>query len=273
MEEGSGTRSSLLWEVGRLLKEGQNDQLPQILLMENVPEVQGIKNRYSFNMWKRTLEKLGYTNFVKQLDGKDFGIMQRRKRCFMLSVLYNDLYYYFPNKINSELRFEDFLEPIKDVNQNNILSERLLKHLLKENDFDRKGHFLDRIDKKRPYACTLCTRDGKTALDNFVLEDTTIDIKSLLKKENNEIQNILQGKVRRLSAKEAWRFMGFPDKDFRKVSKIISETRLYKQAGNSIMVTVLIAIFSKLYKDIDYEKIIKLYIDSEILGGHNETKK
>ena len=76
MEEGSGTRSSLLWEVERLLKECKNK--PQILLMENVPQVIGTKNKSSFHKFMKRLECLGYKNFVKVLNAKDFYIPQNR---------------------------------------------------------------------------------------------------------------------------------------------------------------------------------------------------
>ena len=78
MEKGSGTRSGLLWEVERLLKQTPN--LPQVLLMENVPEVIGTNNIKHFAKWIEELEKLGYKNKWQVLNGKDFGIPQNRER-------------------------------------------------------------------------------------------------------------------------------------------------------------------------------------------------
>lgn len=274
MDKGSGTRSSLLWEVERILKEGQSEQLPHILLMENVPQIQGVGNRYNFYLWKRTLEDLGYTNFVKQLNSKDFGIPQSRNRCFMISILFDNLYYYFPDKIELNYKLNTFLEQANEIDKNNFLSDRLILHLLKENKFDRKGRFLGHISKlNKPFAFTIKTNDGKTAIDNFILEDSNINVNSLFEKSNEEIKNILKNKIRRLTAKEYWKLMGFADEDFKKVYNLISNTQLYKQAGNSIVVPTLIAIFSKLYENIDYEKIINLYVKDEILGGLNEKKE
>ncbi|MBS5369375.1 MAG: DNA (cytosine-5-)-methyltransferase [Coprobacillus cateniformis] len=95
MSKGSGTRSGLLWEVERLLDECE--ELPQILLMENVPEVIGQKNIEDFQKWQLKLESLGYSNYVQILNAKDYGIPQNRRRCFMISILgkYN---YTFPKK-------------------------------------------------------------------------------------------------------------------------------------------------------------------------------
>ena len=49
------------------------------------------------------------------------------------------------------------------------------------------------------------------------------------------------------SPKECWRLMGFSDDDYRKAEKVCAKTRLYKQAGNSIVVDVLMAIFKNLF--------------------------
>lgn len=56
-------------------------------------------------------------------------------------------------------------------------------------------------------------------------------------------------RIRKLTPKETWRLMGFDDEDFEKAEKVNSNTQLYKQAGNSIVVNVLEAIFKNLLKD------------------------
>lgn len=78
MKKGSGTRSGLLWEVERLLKE--TPELPDILLMENVPEVIGANNIYDFHLWQDFLASKGYTNYVKLLNAKNYGIPQNREK-------------------------------------------------------------------------------------------------------------------------------------------------------------------------------------------------
>ena len=55
-------------------------------------------------------------------------------------------------------------------------------------------------------------------------------------------------RIRKLTPKECWRLMGFDDEDFEKAAKVNSNTQLYKQAGNSICVPVLMAIFKELIK-------------------------
>ena len=123
MEEGSGTRSSLLWEVVRLLKEcKEKGNLPQILCMENVPQVIGTKNKSSFHKLMKKLEDFGYKNFVKVLNSKDFYIPQNRQRCFMISILTKEDVFSFPNKMKLDYYLLDFLD--KEVDEKYYLSDK-----------------------------------------------------------------------------------------------------------------------------------------------------
>jgi DNA (cytosine-5)-methyltransferase 1 len=129
MQKGSGTRSGLLWEVERLLNETK--ELPQILLMENVPQVIGDKNRASFNEWKDFLTNKGYQNFVMQLNAKDFGVAQNRDRVFMLSILNQECDYEFPKKIELEKRLKDYLE--ENVDEKYYLSDKMIQGMIETN--------------------------------------------------------------------------------------------------------------------------------------------
>lgn len=102
-----GTRSGLLWEVERLLNE--TDELPQILLMENVPMVRRSENKRDFHRWVTFLENKGYECYIADLNAKDYGIPQSRARTFMVSILGN-YSYEFPEPIPLELRLNDMLE-------------------------------------------------------------------------------------------------------------------------------------------------------------------
>ena len=107
MKKGSGTRSGLLWEVERLLSETK--ELPDILLMENVPQVIGQNNIKDFHMWQDFLVGKGYTNYVQIMNAKDYGVAQNRERCFMVSILgkYN---FHFPDTIPLTKTISDYLE-------------------------------------------------------------------------------------------------------------------------------------------------------------------
>lgn len=107
MAKGSGTRSGLLWEVERILNECK--ELPQVLLMENVPQVHGKKNIDDFQDWISFLEKKGYTNFWEDLNAKDYGVAQNRNRTFMVSIL-GQAKYTFPEPIELNKVMKDYLE-------------------------------------------------------------------------------------------------------------------------------------------------------------------
>lgn len=110
-QKDGGTRSGLLWEVERILKELVNEklELPQILVMENVPEVIGTNNLNDFIKWQDTLEHIGYKNYVQVLNAKDYGIPQNRKRCFMVSIL-GEYAYDFPIRLKRKYELGDMLE-------------------------------------------------------------------------------------------------------------------------------------------------------------------
>lgn len=107
MEEGSGTRSGLLWEVKRILSE--LDELPQMLIMENVPDVIGEKNIKHFAKWLEWLDNLGYRSKWQIINATDFNVPQNRDRCFMVSIL-GDYFYDFPVPQGCERILKDVLE-------------------------------------------------------------------------------------------------------------------------------------------------------------------
>ena len=109
MSRESGTRSSLLWQVERLLSECK--ELPQYLLMENVPQVVSKDNLRLFSEWTNFLQSLGYKNDYKILNAKDFGVPQNRERCYMVSILESEnREFKFPTPRKLELRLKDVLE-------------------------------------------------------------------------------------------------------------------------------------------------------------------
>ena len=124
-----GTRSGLLWEIERILDElvrgGLN--LPQILLMENVPQVVGKNNIKDFQKWEQKLASLGYQNHIMVLNGKEYGIPQNRERCFMVSLLGN-YSYETPMKIKLKYELKDFLESNPDKKY--FLSEKMIQFFL-----------------------------------------------------------------------------------------------------------------------------------------------
>lgn len=118
---GNSTRSGLLWEVERILKElHQSDkyELPQILMMENVTQVHGIAQQIDWKNWIQTLEDLGYVSFWSDLNAKDYGIPQNRERTLMFSFLKKEfgsnIVYQFPKPFPLTKCLTDILEDVVD---------------------------------------------------------------------------------------------------------------------------------------------------------------
>lgn len=109
MSKGKGTRSGLLWEVERILNECKKN-LPEVLLMENVPQVHSDKNINDFKEWLKSLEKLGYLNFYQDLNARNYGIPQNRERTFMISIHKDHVKYTFPKPFELKSIAKDFLE-------------------------------------------------------------------------------------------------------------------------------------------------------------------
>ena len=118
MSREGQTRSGLLWEVERILGEcKEKGCLPEILLMENVPQVHGTGNEEHFREWQLALEKMGYTSYWQDLIATDYGIPQIRNRTFMVSIK-GEYCYSFPSPISLQKRLKDLLE--KKVDENTI---------------------------------------------------------------------------------------------------------------------------------------------------------
>jgi DNA (cytosine-5)-methyltransferase 1 len=266
MKKGSGTRSGLLWEVERLLDECK--ELPQILLMENVPQIISKRNIADFQDWQYKLEQLGYSNYVSLLNAKDYGIPQNRNRCFMVSIL-GKYYYKFPHKQELKLRLKDMLED--EVDEKYYLSETAIQYMFNTNYQQNK--FKTRVQGEIASTLTAITtsfmpsiaipeatkkgyalaKEGDGIYINrphqkrgTVQKGTIQTIKSSVNDLGVVVDTAEGLRIRKLTPKECWRLMGFNDEDFEKASKVNSNTQLYKQAGNSIVVNVLMAIFKEL---------------------------
>ena len=266
MSKGSGTRSGLLWEVERLLNE--TEHLPQLLLMENVPQVHSNKNREDFEKWIQFLENKGYSNYWQDLNAKDYGVAQNRNRCFMVSILGNYCFY-FPKPRPLTKRMVDYLEDSVDEKYyiNNEKSSALIKKLtdddtlpieteesviegqkvienpkpklvggLGEINFGKQYRQGNRVyDSESVAMCLTAQSLGNTGGNSYLY---LID-------ESKEIQQHSL-RIRKLTPKECYRLMGFDDEAFERAEQVNSNTQLYKQAGNSIVVDVLVAIFDNL---------------------------
>ncbi len=267
MSRGSTTRSGLLWEVERILKElNRTDSLPQVLLMENVPDVIGSKNIKDFNEWYASLERMGYQSYYKLLNAKEYGVPQSRNRCFMVSVL-GDYNYTFPKPVSLKKRLRDVLE--SEVDEKYYLSDRKVQEFCKANkdisncirtsgrgSLDR--HALDLVQigncmatntRDNPNQGRIYAKEGLSPTLNHMNGGNRQPMICASRGCSNALTTVQKDnmvRIRRLTPLECWRLMGFSDDDFRKAEAVNCNTQLYSQAGNSIVKQVLMAIFKEL---------------------------
>jgi DNA (cytosine-5)-methyltransferase 1 len=203
MGKDSGTRSGMLWEVERILEE-LNGNLPQVLLMENVPDVIGTKNKVNFGNWTQKLEALGYKNYYANLNAKNYGVPQNRERVFMVSLL-GDYDYQFPHKVKLHKTLKDMLE--ENVDEKYYLSDKAIKYALDLDDVQKGTKWegsTANATLNKPVAMTISCRGAESqraGITNFIIDNVESEISvkkikqeiSLVKTAANKI--IESGKV------------------------------------------------------------------------------
>lgn len=127
-EEGSGTRSSLLWECRKAIEIKR----PKYLLLENVKALVSKKFAPTFLKWLQVLEELGYTNYYKVINATECGVPQNRERIFCISVLGDHKPFKFPEPIPLEKKLKDVLESV--VDDKYVLSEKSIEGFLQHNE-------------------------------------------------------------------------------------------------------------------------------------------
>lgn len=123
LAEGSGTRSSLLWECARAIEAKR----PKFLLMENVKALVSDKFMPDFKKWAEYLTQLGYSNHYQILNSKDYGVPQNRERVFMVSILGESIYY-FPKPFKLDRRLKHVLE--SKVDESYYLSDAKIQAII-----------------------------------------------------------------------------------------------------------------------------------------------
>lgn len=221
-DEGCNTRSSLMWNSVEITKRCK----PKVVIWENVKNVLSKNNIHNFEKYLDSLKNLGYTNHYKVLNSKDFGVPQNRERIFVISILDNRVDFDFKNLKEIKMRnVFDYLENID--NEKYIIKGKMLEKV--------ETHCVSSYKLKiiREYVNTISTKQDRSP--------------------NAGIIDLGKSRYRLLTEKECFRLMGFDDKDYELAESVnkgkekFKNGKLYKQAGNSIVVDVLMAIFKELY--------------------------
>lgn len=243
MKEGTGTTSSLLWEVGRLLADmrERGRELPEVLLMENVDQVLNRHNRTDFNRWITILSDLGYTSSWKVLNAKDYGTPQFRRRCFVVSTRTHGKFK-FPPKTPDTRVLRDVLEdhidpdyfmPAKFTDTfTPIEVKQSSDNLIQVGNLNLKGWFESIL---RIY--------GQDGISPCVVAAGGVKMVKI-------VDTKYSNKIRTLTPRECMRLQAFPEDTIdRLFSTVKGRTNQYRLAGNSIAVCCLTAIFKGIYID------------------------
>lgn len=276
-DEGSGTRSSLMYETLRIVEKLR----PKYVIWENVKNILSRRHIHNFEEYLKEMDKLNYFSFFKVLNAKDYGIPQNRERVFTLSIrkdiaiemfqwnlFFIDSDNIFPKPIKLEKRLKDVME--NNVEEKYYLSKEKLDMISKWKCYEKP---LEHIMSNQSIARTITTRVGADCGGMKLLAIKTANKQGYDLATNGDGVDLVypssttrrgrvghgvsktitatpsQGvvdnyKIRKLTPKECFRLMGFDDEDYEKASKVCSESQLYKQAGNSIVVNVLEQILS-----------------------------
>lgn len=223
-----GTRSSLLFETIKIIRN-LGLWKPKVVIWENVKNVLSKKMIPAFNHYLKDMEALGYMNNFEVLDARDFGIPQFRERIFVVSLLGN-VEFDFRKLGQKKMRSVwEFIE--SDVDDRYIITQPSMISKLPGKEVPRTfgGRQLQEV---KDYIWTITTKQ--------------------MRSPNSGVIRVRGNTFRYLTELECWRLMGFDDEDF-KLAEAEHPRRqnylngtLYHQAGNSIVVDVLEAIFKQL---------------------------
>ena len=229
-DEDSGTRSSLMWYHVKIVKQIK----PKYIIWENVKNVLSQKHKHNFEKYLKTLEEFGYTNHYKILNSKYFNLPQNRDRIFVVSIR-NDVEnnFTFDNieqscnfvKIKDYIDNIDTIEEKYFVKRNFTSQKRVEKEIISIGEVSSKGSQAGKVYDINGLFPTICACTHGYAIGYIY--------------QNN--------KIRMLKPNEVFRMMGFSMEDYKHCKNLnISDTQLYKMAGNSIAVPILEKIFKKL---------------------------
>lgn len=251
-EQGKSTRSGLLWEVERILKELPDDQLPQVLLMENVPQVHSEQNMGDFEAWLAFLRSRGYFNFYQDLNAKDYGIPQNRDRCFCVSILSPEFIdYEFPEGVKLKKVMKDFLE--EEVEEkyyfNNPKAEGIIDLIEKKGQLEVKD--MEGVDLStnctglKTICATICARYDAGIINHSNLNTGVIECKEVMIKQATKEGTISE----RQNSIKAKRLPNGNIRFYRDDEKKSAVSELQVQSGADVAQTITVANVPKIYKE------------------------
>jgi DNA (cytosine-5)-methyltransferase 1 len=280
------TRGTLFYEFARVVKESQ----PKVFIYENVKGLLSHDKGNTFETIKATFDELGYKYYYQVLNAKDYGIPQHRERIFVVGFKDRKQNFEFPKSITLQSTMQDFLEDYTDskyylkekgvkfvtssknrkkrytqINGDIALCQKANQQFNWHGDFifETQEHKefnefifdVEEVEEKyylsekiKNYVLAGGTKRFKTSTETDLKVARPL-LQSMHKMHRAGVDNYVthnKGKIRKLTPKECLRLMGFGDE----FKQVVSDTQMYRQAGNSIVVDVLIS----LLKEMDISK-------------------
>lgn len=214
-DEGSETRSSLMWETINIIKQ-MGVWKPRVVIWENVKNVLSKHMIHNFNRYLSEMESMGYTNSFEVLNSLEFGLPQNRKRVFTISCIDGTRFDFSKLERRTANNLIDYLDA-------NVSDEYKVTQPSILRGIGTKG--VKRATVINDFAYTITERQDRCPA---------------------QVLAIGNGDYRFLTERECWRLQGYDDEDFEAAAKVNSKRALYKQAGNSIPVTIFESIFKVL---------------------------
>lgn len=232
------TRGTLFYEYARIIRETN----PKVFIYENVRGLTTHDNGKTWAIMQEAYKELGYDIHQEILNAEDYGIPQTRRRLFVVGFR-KDLKlkkpFEYPKKQKLKFYLPDLL--LSKVKEGNFISKNGKIKLINEpGDIDPK-YILSPLLKK--YVMCSGTKTFKTSLEIDRKIARTV-LSTMGNRHRAGVDNYMTdlGEVRMLTEREAHRLMGFPD-DYKIV---VSRAQAYKQAGNSIVVDVMLAVINEI---------------------------
>ena len=280
IDKDSGSRSSLLWQVGRILSDMDDEEipLPRFLLMENVPTLLSERHFANFSTWIGDLRELGYVSKYYQLNASDFGLPQNRPRLLMISVYVGDDI----GKMELALdyfRTKDEECVVQDYRRSPFFHQYTVQELLRTNYTNHKifNEALESTPNDTVSRRRIWEENPQIVLPGNQLNQEIDVIRTITTKQDRNpnsgnlyFESGVDGKsqFRYLTPRECLLFMGFSDEDFRRLKynnlefhkgdALFARDKVIRMAGNSIPVKMLEGIF---YQITQIDRIFKEYTE------------
>lgn len=222
--EGSGTRSSLMWETVHIIEQ-MGEWQPKVVIWENVKNVLSKHMVHNFNKYLAYMKKLGYVSNHKTFDARDYGLPQARERVFTISILGNNQFNFDLMKKKPMQNIQQFLEH-GDLPDCYMVTQPSVYSVIGSKGIRRATVIGD-------YCNTITTRQDRTPA---------------------QVIDLGGGKYRYLTELECWRLQGYSDDDYYAAESSCQvdfnkmNRTLYHQAGNSIPVPIFESIFEALFE-------------------------